>query len=318
MPLSDREKLKRYEAAQRENQRTLQRVTVSGSARMKKLYDRAQAELAGKLRREVRAGRPASYTTDRHRVVSAMLQQGQRVLTHRLTGELNAVSREAQEQGVQSATEVLGKLSRDFDAVDPILPTEEASVFQRLVDARQSSLLRQHEASMNRYGAELVTTMEDQLSLSLLQDETPLQAIDRVQSAADNQWWQGERIVRTESSWAFNLGHHDAFKEAQTEIPDLWMRWSEHVSDEDGEPLDDRVADDSLHLHAQVAPAGGRFRLPQAAAPDVSAKLMQATWEAPPNRPNDRAVLQPWRKDWGVPGYQLVGGVPVWLVPLGS
>ena len=113
----------------------------------------------------------------------------------------------------------------------------------------------------------------------------------------------------------------DGIKAAAEELPDLMMRWTEHVDDETGLPLDARVAVDSLALHGQCAVPGGLFYLPSTSpVPDadgntiVPESLAGQTWECPPDRPNGREVLIPWRKDWGIPGWQIIDGAKVWLV----
>jgi hypothetical protein len=100
-------------------------------------------------------------------------------------------------------------------------------------------------------------------------------------------------------------------------------RWTEYVDDATGRPLDARVANDSLVLHGQVCfqPEGatfegrstflvggtGGFTMP----PDgrVNAKLWGRRYAHPPNRPNDRSRLVPWKPTWGVPAYMVVNGV---------
>jgi hypothetical protein len=66
------------------------------------------------------------------------------------------------------------------------------------------------------------------------------------------------------------------------------------------------VADDSLALHGQVAHPGGYFTMP--IDPDVEERFWGKRWMFPPNRPNDRAVLSPWRPGWGIPAWEFKGG----------
>jgi hypothetical protein len=124
------------------------------------------------------------------------------------------------------------------------------------------------------------------------------------------QRWQAERIVRTECAWAFNATHADGIADAARELPDMMMRWTEQCDDASGAPLDDRVGVDSIALHGQLAKPGGVFTMPPTSlVPDKSGKtdvplgLVGMMWAHPPNRPNDRAVLAPWRPHWGVPGW---------------
>jgi hypothetical protein len=167
---------------------------------------------------------------------------------------------------------------------------------------------------MARYGTRLVGQMEEDLALSMATGESVDDAIGRVQDRAGNEWWQAERIVRTESAWAYNVTQMDGTAAVAKDVPGTWLRWTEHVSDA-GVPLDDRVGEDSLALHGQVAAPGGLFTMPPA-TPDgklVSPSLVGQSWQYPPNRPHDRAVVLPWRSEWGSPGWQWKGGrrVPV-------
>jgi hypothetical protein len=83
-------------------------------------------------------------------------------------------------------------------------------------------------------------------------------------------------------------------------------RWSEHVDDQTGAALDDRVAEDSLVLHGQVVAVGANFVMPP--DPRVSPKLWNQTYAQPPNRPNDRSVLLPWRPRWGGYAWSFTAG----------
>jgi hypothetical protein len=121
-------------------------------------------------------------------------------------------------------------------------------------------------------------------------------------------------------AYAYNSAHADGIEESAHEIPDLMQLWQENC-DDDGEPLDDRVGVDSLAMHMQVAQPGGSFFMP-ATSPvadakgktDVHSSLVGLSWDFPPNRPNDRAVLSPWMADWGVPGWEYSNGKRIWLV----
>jgi hypothetical protein len=167
---------------------------------------------------------------------------------------------------------------------------------------------------MARYGVRIVEDVEKEMALSMLKGETPSAVIDTVAEAIDGEWWQGERIVRTEMAYAYNGTHRDGIMEASEQIPELWMRWEEHC-DDSGSPLDDRVGVDSIAMHGQVAKPGDQFTMPDTAPfPDAKGRtevpesLVGLSWDFPPNRPNDRAVLSPWMEDWGVPGWRYVGG----------
>lgn len=279
-----------------------------GLSPMKRLYDEAADGMASKLRRTM-AQMPGSFTLHQQRIALAQLRQGQWLISNRLAGELGDLSLEAQKESLRGLASGLTKLEKDFVGSEVTLPIEEAARFRGVIDKRRTSLLKMHKDSMARYGARAVTDMEDALSVSLISGETPLEAVERVREVIDVEWWQAERIVRTETAWAYNATHRDGIVESAEELPGLMMQWNEYV-DEQGNPQDNRVGVDSLAMHGQVTDVDGEFIMPPK-APDgtpVSPSLVGESWEFPPNRPNDRAVLVPWRAEWGVPGWRYRGG----------
>lgn len=126
----------------------------------------------------------------------------------------------------------------------------------------------------------------------------------RVETRAESHWWRTARISRTAITFAFNDARVSAVESVQ--VPELWLRWTELVDDATGQPLDDRVAADSLALHGQLARPGGLFTQPP--APNVPKEQWFLRWAHPPNRPNDRAVLTLWAAGHGVPAWVWEGG----------
>lgn len=302
-----------------EHRRLLDRLLDRGGvARLRPVYDRAEAELAAKLRRLSRGGRGASMTAHQARIALSQVRDGQARMAAAMAHGLGEVSRDAQAESLGSLASSIAKLERRYRGAEVVLPVTESARFQGVVDGRRTSLMRAHRTSMARYGARLVGDMEDEISASLLQAETVDEMVARVASVAESEWWQAERIVRTETAWAYNATAVDGAKEAAEEIPGLLVRWNENCDDETGEPLDERVGVDSIAMHGQVTDPGGLFTMP-ATAPHpalgdkkartaVSDDLVGRSWEFPPDRPNDRASVDPWHPDWGVPGWRYADG----------
>ena len=295
-------------------------ITLQAAGKMKKLYEDAQDKVMGRIRRAVGAGRGDTFTAHQKRIVMVQLRQGQAIAANKLAKDMRPLSEKAQKESLNGLIEDVTKLHRAFTGAEITLPIEEAAVFAGVVEGRATALLRMHESSMQRYGANIVQKVERQLSLNLLQGDSPHEAYDAVAETIGGEWWAGERIVRTEMSWAFNATHADGIEASAEELPELRQRWEEHC-DDSGNPLDDRVAVDSLAMHGQVAHAGGSFTMPEDSPiadkrgnTEVPASLVGLSWDFPPNRPNDRAVLSPWMADWGVPGWEYRGGDRFWLV----
>ncbi len=120
--------------------------------------------------------------------------------------------------------------------------------------------------------------------------------------------WMVDRMSDTEVADAYNQGQTEGIKESGD---DIYRRWTEHVSDTTWDPTDKKTALDSIYLHAQVALPGEEFSMPD---DNPTGEFQGESWDGPPNRPHDRAILTPWRKAWGTPGWLCVGGARVWLV----
>lgn len=289
-----------------------------GSARLKRMYEQAEADLIKKLAAQA-GSRGATFTAHTHRLMLAQIRQGQAMIARRMAGELGDLTKEAQVESLRGLGRQVTKLEKAFTGVTTVLPIEEAATFQGIVRGRSTSLMRLHESSMARYGARLVGKMEGELSQSLMQGETMHEAIGRIEEVTGREWYAAERIVRTETAMAYSATSADGIAAISDSVGGMWMRWTEFVSDSTGDGLDDRVGIDSEAMHGQVAPPGGKFTQPPTSKSGkiVKGKIVGEDFEFPPNRPNDRATLAPWRPEWGVPGWQWIGGrrVPVKKIP---
>ena len=309
-----------YEEAAREHLASLNRlIDRGGVARLRKLYADAQAQLEKKLAREVGRG-SAPFTAHQYRVLLAQVRQGQMQIAGRLGEESERVTIETQTDALRGITRQIKRLELAHGATSTTLPIEEVARFAGVIDKHKASLLQQNHTSMRAYGSSLVKKMQDSLAMSLATGSSTHEAIESIAKTADVEWWRAERIVRTEQSWAAHLTIADGIKASREALGvELEMRWTELVSDE-GKPLDNRVGADSVALHGQVAPPGGVFRMPSDARSivitnrygesRVDESMMSKSWAHPPNRPNDRSSVVPWKPGWA-PGWRVVGGVRV-------
>lgn len=293
-------------------------LTRKAARQMKNVFDAATEKTIAKLAATVRAKKRDTFTAYQQRTVLAQLKQAQALTAKRMAGELGPLSKEAQATALQGLIDDVADLSKKFAGKELVLPIDEAARFQGVIDERASSMAKQHAKSMARYGANVVQKVENKLALSLLTGESSSEAVDGIAETIEGEWWQGERIVRTEMSFAFNSAHHDGIVDAAADIPELMMRWEEQCDDA-GNPFDNRVAVDSIAMHAQVATPGKLFYMPDTSEiPDakgrteVPAHLAGEAWPFPPNRPQDRAVLSPWMEDWGIPGWKYEDGDRIW------
>jgi hypothetical protein len=294
--------------AARTQRLTLDRLLDMGTVKgLGKFYASAQAELVRKIDKALKGGKKDTMTVQQMQVMLAQVKDAQAYIAKRLAAGMVPATVQAQTEGIQQAAKTIVDLEKMFTGATIALPVEEAATFMGLIQSRQPSLIKANAASFARYGTTVTQKIQQQLALSLASGETPFEAMSRVEKTANIQFWQAERIVRTELAYAFNAGHVDSTASAAKELgDDLYNRWCEHVDDFTGTALDDRVANDSLVLHGQVVLPGQPFVMP--ADPRVPAKLWGKTFMQGPNRPNDRSVTMPWRPHWGIPAWRMVNG----------
>lgn len=180
-------------------------------------------------------------------------------------------------------------------------PFDEDAAVRALAQQREVAFRVARDKALAALSNDIAAVVRAEIKAALPTDKRIAEIVEAAGSAMDDQWWKVERVVRTETSVVYNDGQLAALKQAERFFPGLMQRWTEHVDDVTGAPLDPRVAADSMAMHGQVARVGGQFVCP--AAPGVSARMAGKTWIHPPNRPNDRAVLTPWMRHWGIPGW---------------
>lgn len=282
-----------------------------GVSQIKSLYDEAIAELERKLRKLGSA--KDTFTAHQMRMLLAQAQDGQARIVRRMADGLSDATRDAQVDSLQSLLDDVHRLEKRFSGADVELPLDEAGRFRGVIDGRRQSLLRSHEESLSAYGGDVVMRIEDELSLSLATGESFAEAVERVQTVTETEWWKAERIVRTELMSASNSAQYDGMKALTEEIDDMFVRWEERVNDITYEPFDERVGADSIALHGQVIRPGEVFRFPNSmpdgtSIPPEAEAFIGESWAFPPNRPNDRATISPVRPSWGIPGWRWVNG----------
>lgn len=291
-----------YRAVIADQQRQLaELVRGVGIGPIRRMYDEMLEEVARKLRTTA-AG---SFGETQLRGMMAQLRIGMAGIVREMGGRLGDAAYRIGIASARTQLENLARLERHFSGAFVQLPLLDIARLRGLVADKTSSLLRFHQTSTARYGVHVIGRFELGLQTALATGATGTEAIAAIMDTGETEWYQAERIVRTELAYASNASIKVANDAQSDELGgDLWSRWSEHVGD-DGTPLDDRVGVDSEAMHGQVAPPGGMFTQPPR-SPDgeaVSTTLVNQEWEHPPNRPNDRAVITPWRIHWGIRGW---------------
>lgn len=314
-------------AVMREHRVRLERaIRVHGVAPLKKMYAQAMRQLEGRLAALVRRGDGDTFTAHMQRSMMAQVKDAQIRLSAKMANQLGEGVRDIQAEQLKAIVRDVTRLEKRYTGASVTIPVEQGAKFTAVVDRHRKTLLRAHKTSMTRYGARVIAAMEEQTGMGLVTGLTNHKVADAIMETMDGEFWQAERIARTESMYGANLASRDGIEAASDVVPGLMMQWREYISDS-GVSLDSRVADgttdskghkksaDSSAMHLQVVEPGGAFVMP-GSDPDgrpTPAQMAGRSWLAPPNRPHDRASTAPWKADWGIPGWRWAGR-RVWLV----
>lgn len=263
-------------------------------------YDSIENEMARAAVRAVRGGGRGVANTQNVARVRSALAYGQSYAAHALAGELDGAMRDTQADAIHGLRKLVGRLEGGAT------PLDTPQAMARALAERAQHLLAGPRQYLAAWSAETQTAINAAISEGVRAGESARALVRRAEEVIESNWWKIERIARTETCRAFNAAQDGAVIELGRHWPDVYKRWTEHVDDTTGAPMDSRVGADSLVLHGQCVRPGSAFVMPS--NKNVPAELWGKSFDFPPNRPNDRAVVLPWRPSWGIPGWTYAGG----------
>lgn len=265
--------------------------------------ERAFSDGTGRIMRIVsstmRGNRRQSATRTITNRINTMVEDGLDELYLRMGAELSETTDGALTESLRSLSRFTARVAGSRTALDDEL------TLQRIVREHRTDL----EETRRTYMTGLHRRARDAVRLAtrnIEEDQSVADVMARASDALDGQWSDIRRLVKTETSVAFNLARADGINVLAEHNPRIMKRWTEMVDDTTGQPMDKKVGIDSIVMHGQVAIPGQPFFMPP--DPRAPKKMVGKRWMHPPNRPHDRAVLLPWLPEWGIPGWRWSGG----------
>lgn len=244
-----------------------------------KRYQEVRRDLVDRLS-TMRGG---TFTAQHLRGTLAQVEGAITAITEHLQGAMVKGAYVSALKGVQHLTKELNVFDEKFTgAVTPI------NLNAALIAQDTSQLLiTRYNTNLARYGSNLYAEISNGLFSATLGETNQDEVIGRISQFFNGKEWELHRIVRTELHGIYNRGKLAGMKKLVDEdvIPDM-KRTLIH-------PMDARTGDDSkyaarLHLVAEMD------------------KPFVYTWKGdrrefftPPDRPNDRSVMVPYRESWG-------------------
>lgn len=225
----------------------------------------------------------------------AMLEQVEAILrrtNRQIEVMLEDTTKTAARMGARHAVDEFKALNKHFAGTTPVLGLDRAAVFRSLVDGVVASRLRAQTRSVQSWGLQTVNAVERYMSLATASG-VPVQEMVRgvagKTGVLSDELWKAERIVRTELAYAHGATKHQALVDTSDELGDDDPLMKRLI-----ETFDDRTGDDSFLIHGQTVPVDKPFEYKRR----KGSGWQLVRFMHPPNRPNDRSVVIPWRKSW--------------------
>ena len=223
-----------------------------------------------------------TFTAQHLRGVLAQVQGAIDAINNQIASGMVNGANEAALSGIEGLIEEMKVFDERFiGAVTPInlnaaLLAKDTSQF----------LVTKYQTNLDAYGAGLMAQISNGLFSATIGETSYDQVVGRISQFFTAEEWKLRRIVRTELHNIYNVGKLKGMSTlAEDTVPDL-MKTLMH-------PMDARTGKDSIYaasLHL-VAELDEPFEYQWAGG--------WRSYMAPPDRPNDRSIMVPYRREWG-------------------
>lgn len=284
---------------------------VRAARNLARLLAQADASLGARLHAEIaRTGSADARFTGASMVAyQAQVRVTVRYVEARLAGLTHEAAMSAVEAAVKHTGVTLARLETAFTGISHTPISIAAASMMDPTRGLGASLLRSNQTSAARYGQAMTQTIEQHMRLGFVSGLSQAQMVDlltgdggptgdvsmrarvvggQVEVTSSefipeglfvrHRYW-AERIVRTETSNAYNGAKVEALRAVRGDFPDIQKKILAY--------FDNRTAIDSVYVHGQVRDLDAMFV-------DGAAR----EYLHPPARPNDRETVIPWREGW--------------------
>lgn len=246
---------------------------------------RLAARAIREIERDLAKARPGSWTAAQSAATLAQLAEATRGLSERQLGLLRRALPGIARVAMDDVADYLTQLDEAYlGAVRP-LRWDSLEWLEGYRRPLLRSRLRIYRRSFARYGAAAVDGIESAVARAALigkpWTDAREEVMDIVRDQVEGKQWMVDRIVRTETASVYSSTTMAALYE-EDEAEDPMLKKLVAVWDK-------ATGLDSKMLHGQTRRVTELFT-------DV---VRGTTFDAPPNRPNDRELIVGWRASWG-------------------
>lgn len=236
-----------------------------------------------------------TFTENQLNITLIQIQAAIQAIKLDLKDQLQDSSRIFADKGIEDLTREIEFFSKKFEGnihpinIDRILIAQESTNF----------LINKHDASIDAYAealrSQITSNIVQSMAMRESSDRTVSRIVNQVGKFFMGEEWKIQRIARTELSNIYNFSKMrtmTAIKEDN--LPDLRKSLMH--------PFDSRTGEDSKQL-AKLNPI---VKIDQPFVFVYTRKLASGEvrkerreFQFPPDRPNDRSILVPYRTEWG-------------------
>jgi len=206
-------------------------------------------------------------------------------IKRKLKGEMTTSAEVLSIRGIEDLAREITKFSKKFEGTIQPLNLNVAA----LASSSQSFLVNKYDASLDAYGEDLRSQITQNIMNAMIMRDTNQRTVSGLVADVGRffvgEEWKLTRIVRTEMHNIYNYSKMNAMSDVQENtLPDLKKSLMH--------PMDKRTGDDSKKLAREnpVVDIDEPFRFKY--------KGKERVFMFPPDRPNDRAILVPFRDTW--------------------
>jgi hypothetical protein len=254
------------------------KLEESEARKLLKKYREVRQELRDRLDTLPRE----TFSAQHVRSVLVQVNMAIDAMTERLKGSMGDSAPVMAEAGVEHLVKELNHFNKKFTG--SVIPIKVDAVAASLDTS--NFLFEKYDSSWEAFGTTFKSRAADVITNALIEQTSVSEIVQRLGKGFAGYEWELHRIARTELHNVYNVGKLRTMGDlAEGSIPDLFKTLMH--------PMDSRTAEDSklaakLHL---IVPVDEPFEY------EWEGKLR--SFMAPPDRPNDRAILVPYREEWG-------------------
>lgn len=259
----------------------IEKVSNLEDRQAKKLFNNLKV-VRGQLTDRLLSAREGTFTEQHLRATLVQVDQYLQALNTRLKEGMGESAGILGERGVEDLITEIERFSKKFDGDTVPINLDAAMIAQE----SNNLLVNQYDASIDAYTEGVRQQITQGLTESVLSQDNLSRVVQKLGQFVGAEEWKVLRLARTELHNVYGKAKLNGMLDIQEQVlPDL-KKTLIH-------PMDKRTGDDSKYVAKKglVADLDEPFR--------YNWKGKERVFMTPPDRPNDRSILVPYREAWG-------------------